>query len=459
MPWSGAGTYSLPPAFSPEVNGTTIDATRYNGLTTDVATAITACLAKNGENAATGNLPMGGFRHTGAAAASASGHYLVYGQSDMAVGLGTAALPGLTFISDPNTGWWSPGADIQAWSTAGVERLRLGSTGILTPGADNTQDFGSTSLQWKDVYATGLLRTSAGALTLSSSNAAGTLDLRTAGTSRLTVSATGGVAINAPSAGNALTLNQTAGAALQITAGTGTATVYNRISNTGGNAFFGLDSSVGGSLLPGAIYALCMLTESARDIYFGTNNTTRMIIGSGGNITLAAPTSGVGLTQTGFAGSDTAIFFGGTSGSFRITERGLPYGTSIHNNSGSVTGTTNQYIASGTYVPTVANVTNVAAISVSTNVKWVRVGNVVTLSGTLNIDPTAASLTTASISLPIPSNFATANNGHGTANGSLNATSPGVIFTDSVADDLRIQFTPTSASADDWRFTAQYEVI
>lgn len=81
MAWNGSGTYVLSPSFSPEVNGTTVDATRYNGLTSDIAAGITAALAKNGENVPTANLPMGGFRHTGVAAAVAAGQYLSYNQS------------------------------------------------------------------------------------------------------------------------------------------------------------------------------------------------------------------------------------------------------------------------------------------------------------------------------------------------------------------------------------------
>lgn len=80
MAWNGIGSYVLSPTYSPEINGTVIDATRYNGLTNDIAAGISACLAKNGENAATGNLPMGGFKHTGAGIASASGQYVVYNQ-------------------------------------------------------------------------------------------------------------------------------------------------------------------------------------------------------------------------------------------------------------------------------------------------------------------------------------------------------------------------------------------
>ncbi len=37
------------------------------------------------------------------------------------------------------------------------------------------------------------------------------------------------------------------------------------------------------------------------------------------------------------------------------------YGTAIHNNAEAITGTTNQYIASGTYTPTLSNTTNVDA--------------------------------------------------------------------------------------------------
>lgn len=80
MAWTGLGSFVLNPAYSPEVNGNVIDAVRYNGLTTDIAAGISACLAKNGENTPTANLPMAGFKHTGAGAASASGEYVTWDQ-------------------------------------------------------------------------------------------------------------------------------------------------------------------------------------------------------------------------------------------------------------------------------------------------------------------------------------------------------------------------------------------
>jgi hypothetical protein len=81
MPWNGSGSYTLPTLYSPEANGTTIDALRYNGLTSDVATGISFSLAKDGQNVPTANLPMGGHKHTGVNSGVASGEYLAFGQS------------------------------------------------------------------------------------------------------------------------------------------------------------------------------------------------------------------------------------------------------------------------------------------------------------------------------------------------------------------------------------------
>jgi hypothetical protein len=44
--------------------------------------------------------------------------------------LGSAAAPSYTFTGDTDTGLWSPGADTVAWSTGGVERVRINSTGV-----------------------------------------------------------------------------------------------------------------------------------------------------------------------------------------------------------------------------------------------------------------------------------------------------------------------------------------
>ena len=60
MAWSGTGTFSrIVTTVSPATGGTTIDSADMNTYTTDTASGINACLAKNGENAATGDISLG----------------------------------------------------------------------------------------------------------------------------------------------------------------------------------------------------------------------------------------------------------------------------------------------------------------------------------------------------------------------------------------------------------------
>jgi len=79
MPRNGAGTYTLP-AGNPVVTGTTISSTVQNNTMSDVATALTSSIAKDGQTVPTANLPMGGYKHTGVANASNLTDYAAYGQ-------------------------------------------------------------------------------------------------------------------------------------------------------------------------------------------------------------------------------------------------------------------------------------------------------------------------------------------------------------------------------------------
>lgn len=90
MPRNGSGTYQLP-AGNPVVTGTVISSTTQNTTMSDVATALTNSLAKDGQTTPTSNLPMGGFKHTGAGDATATGQYIVYGQDGISLGDTTIA--------------------------------------------------------------------------------------------------------------------------------------------------------------------------------------------------------------------------------------------------------------------------------------------------------------------------------------------------------------------------------
>lgn len=75
----GNGNYSLP-AGNPVVSGTAISSTVHNNTMSDIASALTASLAKDGQTTPTANLPMGGFRHTGVANATARNNYATVDQ-------------------------------------------------------------------------------------------------------------------------------------------------------------------------------------------------------------------------------------------------------------------------------------------------------------------------------------------------------------------------------------------
>lgn len=73
MARNGSGTYSLP--LADVVAGTTILASWANTTLDDIATALTASIAKDGQTNPTANLPMNNNRHTGVSAATARTDY------------------------------------------------------------------------------------------------------------------------------------------------------------------------------------------------------------------------------------------------------------------------------------------------------------------------------------------------------------------------------------------------
>lgn len=63
------------------------------------------------------------------------------GDQVLANSLGTAAIPFWSYVADPNTGLYSPAADILGFSTNGVERFRLNTTESVINEQSNDYDF------------------------------------------------------------------------------------------------------------------------------------------------------------------------------------------------------------------------------------------------------------------------------------------------------------------------------
>lgn len=78
MPRDGTGQYNLP---NPAVTtATAISSTDENATRSDIAAALTASIARDGQTIPSANLPMGGFKHTGVADGAAATDYASFGQ-------------------------------------------------------------------------------------------------------------------------------------------------------------------------------------------------------------------------------------------------------------------------------------------------------------------------------------------------------------------------------------------
>ncbi len=142
---------------------------------------------------------------------------------------------------------------------------------------------------------------------------------------------------------------------------------------------------------------------------------------------------------------------------FRITSDGRLYGKFLHNNGGSLTGTTNQYIASGTFTPTISNTANISTNTART-AQWIRVGNVVTFSGNVSISTTSTSISANfDISLPITSSFSTIYQAGG-AGGMYNNT-PIQVRSNNGSNTALVVFISNSTSTSDLSYTIQYEIV
>ena len=79
MAFNGSGTYTLP-AGNPVVTGTTISSSTANTTNSDIATALTNCITRDGQSTPSANLPMNAKKLTGLAAGTSAGDSVRYEQ-------------------------------------------------------------------------------------------------------------------------------------------------------------------------------------------------------------------------------------------------------------------------------------------------------------------------------------------------------------------------------------------
>lgn len=116
-------------------------------------------------------------------------------------------------------------------------------------------------------------------------------------------------------------------------------------------------------------------------------------------------------------------------------------------------------ITGGTYTPTLTNVTNVTS-STAANCQYNRVGNMVSVFGSLAITTTLAVATEVDISLPIASNIGSANDINGTGQATSAIATNVYIDGDSTNDRARMKFIGLSvAGAGNIFFSFAYTII
>lgn len=158
MPWNGSGIftrgYGSGGWASDAAAGTKIVASRHDTNDTDLATGINSCLAKNGENNPTANLPMNGYRHTGVGAGTARTDYLriaelqdgtpCYLTSPAGTDTLTASAPySLAAYATGQKFWF-----VAAGTNTGAVTLNINSLG-----AKSVTKYGTTALTAKDIVA------------------------------------------------------------------------------------------------------------------------------------------------------------------------------------------------------------------------------------------------------------------------------------------------------------------
>ena len=178
--------------------------------------------------------------------------------------------------------------------------------------------------------------------------------------------------------------------------------------------------------------------------------TTKILVGGGaGSVAVWTTATGTGAPVR--AGAPTFTSTITVDGASTLTGLvGMPAGATV-----PVTALGNAH--SGTYTPSTTGTTNVAAITPH-DTPYLRVGNSVFVAGEITVDPTAATTTSWSMSIPVSSNLANIFDLGGTLV-SNDGKVAGVIYGDAVNNYAYCEFVATGATNQSVTFQFGYRVI
>lgn len=478
------GTYTLPVG-NPVVPGTVISTTWANTTLSDIANALTDSLSRTGD---------GGM------------------QAPLELTDGSAGAPALTWASETTSGWYRVGAGEFRFSIGGTDEITITASG-LTPSALTGSIDGSPTWTGQHTF------TSASYPVIASSSfpayvlnqTTGAVDNRRwdiiATTEQLKIRAVN----DAVNVATNLFLVERTGTTIDSVDFPSTAPVRIggaetpfssnaklHVYNAGVSAALfrnttdNIETHLGSDTTQGYVGTL-----TNHPFGFYTNNALRVTVAAsgemtggqiiadrnGGNFVARGTANGASNvayltfhsdngTEMGYVGdansgnSDIYLVASAASANVRFEagSGGAIIGTAsqmqvngIHNGT-APTGATNQYIASGTYTPTITNGVNVAS-STPLQCQWMRVGNVVTVSGKVVIDPTAAAATAFQMTLPIASNLGLADGQELGGAGVFNYLNAVGFTGDTINNVAHAAFTSSTTAESTVTFTFTYLVV
>lgn len=175
--------------------------------------------------------------------------------------------------------------------------------------------------------------------------------------------------------------------------------------------------------------------------------------------TLTGATNNYGVYSDIASGTGRYNFYAsGTAANYFAGETTVNSGLTIGRTAVTAPASTDGNVFSGTYTPTLTNTANVAS-STAFVCQYMRVGTVVTVSGAVTIQATAAASTATvlGMSVPVASNFTSVSQCSGTAVEESGATSIRV-YADSTNDRMTFAYPASTISARTYSFVVTYLV-
>jgi len=186
-------------------------------------------------------------------------------------------------------------------------------------------------------------------------------------------------------------------------------------------------------------------------------NVTLTLGGTPGSALLRAASLTLGWTgQLGLARGGTNANLSATGGASQVLRQSSA-GAAVTVSQLSTTDISN--LVSSTYTPTLTNVANLSA-STAYACQYIRVGSMVWIAGTVDVDPTLTATTTQlGISLPVASNFTQTYQAGGSAAAISVPSQSAGIFADTANDRLTMQFVSTDITNQAMYFTVGYQIL